>query len=484
MYERYISLDDVINSICSNHTCVRKDAIQKAYRFAENAHKGRLRKTGDPYIMHSLRVAKLTADWGFESDVIISALLHDVIRNCGYTFDDINDLFGNRIAKSVNDLSKINRKISFSHREQNNEIDYEKNLLKSLNKKTLFIKFAECIDNMNTMDGMDPSIQSAKAQHTLDVILPLVHLEGAYQIVDALEELCFKTDHKNQCKKIYETYKQIQNENKFSTDQTLHMFTKIFTTKSYNLDEENTSSDCIINFIYNDRSIISISRQLNRLSKNLENDFKKIMTKENIALYDMGLILSNSISDPTDIFFKYYHKYFLDRGISILDYHTTTYEDSSYFLLCDHMDNLYRLFVKKEIDYMRYRIGNIVDHDPFLGFVDSDDINPIDTSDMCKNKEKIKIFLRDGKEFMIDEGATVLDCAFGIHSDIGFHFSYALINDSPTHFNADKRVKEGDIITIITTDEISAKIYWFRHTKTTKARNFLIKYFSQIISSD
>ena len=127
---------------------------------------------------------------------------------------------------------------------------------------------------------------------------------------------------------------------------------------------------------------------------------------------------------------------------------------------------------------MRYRVGNIVDHDPFLGFVDSDDIDPIDTSDPYKNKKKIKIFLRDGKEFMIDEGATVLDCAFGIHSDIGFHFSYALINDSPTHFNADKKVKEGDIITIMTTDEISAKIYWFRHTRTTKARNFLIKYFS------
>ena len=307
MYEKCISLDSVIDSICSNHTCVRKDAIEKAYHFAEAAHKGEFRKTGEPYIMHSLRVAKLTADWGFESDVIISALLHDLIRNCGYTFDDISRLFGNRIAKSVNDLSKVSRKMTFSYGESNHDIDYEKNLLKSLDKKTLFIKFAECIDNMNTMDGMDLTAQSVKTQHTLDVILPLVHSEGAYQIVDALEELCFKIDNKKQYKKIYEACKQIQNENKFSTDETLHMFSKIFTTNCYTPDEDMNCSGCIVNFIYNDRSVISISRQLKRLSRNLEDDFKKIMTKETIALYDMGLVLSNSISNPVDIFFKYYN---------------------------------------------------------------------------------------------------------------------------------------------------------------------------------
>lgn len=477
MYKKIVKINDVLIALSSNYKCFNKDAVLDAYSYAHKKHDGQFRKTGEPYIMHPLRVAKLTAEWGFDSNVIIAALLHDVIEDCNVTKEELAKSFGPDIAEKVDKLSQVNKKLAKKQGYSKEEIDNQSDakLLKSLDETTLFIKIADRIDNLNTMDAVKPVKQFKKAQHTREILLPLVQREKAYQLVDILEELCFKIEHEAHYKEICKTCRKIREENKLSQNKIFEIF-----SRSVSRHKSDSHKNDIINFFYAPRSEISIYRQLSQNARNLKTDFFKLMTKENLALYDMTLIVSNHISKPFDVFLEFYENSEISKEIYIIDYCTTTYKDSNYLLIQDNMDNLYRLFIKTETEYMRYRLGNIVDQNPVNSFIDSNNIDSIDPRDIYK--KKIKIFLRDGSEFFIDEYATVLDCAFAIHSKIGLHFSYALINDSSTHLPAFTRLNEGDIVSIITSADSHPDIHWFNYLKTSVATHHLVKYFSLILN--
>ena len=141
------------------------------------------------------------------------------------------------------------------------------------------------------------------------------------------------------------------------------------------------------------------------------------------------------------------------------------------------MNNYYRLFVKTEKDYMRFRLGNIVDNDKQLSFTEVNEIDPRDTY-----KKKIKVFDEDGNARYIDAGATVLDFAFLIHTELGFHFLYAIINGNKTQLGPFVRLNEGDMIKIEHSEEITADIRWFSYCKTSKATHHLVRYFSDILN--
>lgn len=477
MYKKIIKINDVLISLSANHKYIDKNTILDAYYYASQKHKGQFRKTGEAYIMHPLRVAKLTADWGFDSDVIIAALLHDVIEDCHTTHEEISEKFGVDIADKVEKLSQVNKELAQKKGLSKEEIDNRSDakLLRSLDERTLFIKIADRIDNLNTMDAVKPEKQFKKAQHTRELLLPLVKLEKAYQLVDILEELCFKIEHQKHYDEICKTCNKIREENKLTQDAILKKISDYVT-----LNKSNSHQNDLIDFLYAPRSAISIYRQLSQCATNLKDDFFRLMTKDHLALYDLTLVVANHVEKPMDTFMQFYKEYNLADQFYMVDYRPTTYQDSNYILIQDNMDNLYRLFIKTEQEYMRYRLGNIVDENPIDSFVDSSKIDFIDPRDAYK--KKIKIFLRDGSERFIDEYATVLDCAFEIHSKIGLHFDYAMINHSTTHLPAYTRLNEGDIVTIMTSEKNTPDIRWFNYLKTSKATHHLVKYFSNILN--
>lgn len=475
MYKLIISCNDVIKSLSSNHKIVNKGAVKRAYAYAEKKHKGQFRKTGEPYIMHPLRVAKFIADWGFESDVVSAALMHDIVEDCNTTVEEIQKQFGSGIADMVNTLTAVNNELHKAQGLTKQEIDNlsDAHLIRTMSDKALFIKIADRLDNLNTIEGVNEAKQFGKAQHTREILIPLVMKEGAYQLVDLLEELCFKIEHKDRYHEITTLYKKIRLENSITTQKMIHLFKELFSNASSLLPKELLPyQDCIVDFISNPRSTISIFRQLSQRAQNLNKELPKLLNKNNVALYDLTLVLDDAVSDPLDIFYKYYEAVLLDKEIYILDFCTTTYGDSNYLLLCDNMDNRYRFFIKTEEEHMKYRLGNIINTDTNLAFVDVNDIDPRDAY-----KNKIKVFRKDGSECFIDEGATVLDFAFAVHSELGLHFKYAMIDNSKTQLPAYTRLNEGDMITIITSDEKQAQISWFNYLKTSKAVHHLVRYF-------
>lgn len=487
MYTMDICIDDVLNELSKNHKITYKGNVNKAYEYAAKMHKGQKRKTGEPYIMHPLRVARLIASWGFESDLVCVALLHDVVEDCESTLEDITELFGSTISKTVDAVTAIHHELQEAENPTKEELDTlsDVRLQEKMSEKALYIKVADRIDNLRTIDKFPEEKKIAKAKHTREIIIPMLIKEGAFELVDILEDLCLKIEHPDRYTTINNTYTELLNMNSFTTNKVLKLLSEVFTQNSSHVPSDlYTYLNYVTDFTYNPRSTISVYRQINHEAENLTRDMPKLLHKKNIAMYDLTLVINDNIDSlkgydnaselsPIDVFYKLYEQILSDRNIYILDYRMTTYGDSKYFVLCDKMDNLYRLFIKTETEYMRYKLGHIIDIEDVLIFEHIDNIDPRDTYN-----QKIKVFKRDKAAMYIDAGATMLDFAFAIHSEIGRHFDYAIIDDSKTQHKAYERLNEGDTITIVTNPNIEPKLQWFKYVKTSKAVEHLIKLLS------
>jgi (p)ppGpp synthase/HD superfamily hydrolase len=472
-----ICIDDVMKELVKNHKVSNKKIVRKAYEFALEMHEGQTRKTGEPYIMHPLRVARFVADWGFESDVICAALLHDCVEDCNTSLDDITRLFGTSVSIIVDAVTSLDKELENATNLTKEEIDRlsDIKLKEKMTEKALFVKAADRLDNLNTIDTFPEEKKIKKALHTREVIIPMLMKEEAFKIIDQLEDLCLKIEHPDRYVAINKIYSEMLDRNSHTTTKVLELFNNVFKPGNMLVSIEHRSFlDYIAHFKHNPRSSISVYRQINANAANINYDLPRLLNKKYVAMYDLTLVINDDKDSlhgpdrpyelsPTDIFFKIYEGVLMSHGISIIDCKSTTYGESSYFVLKDSMDNLYRLFIKTETQYMRYKLGHVIDVDDF------------NFEDVTTGLEKkIKVFTRNGEAKYIDAGATMLDFAFMIHSELGFHFDYAMVDNNRTQRKAYDRLSPGDTVTIVTNPDIKPEIKWFKYVKTEKAIEHLI----------
>lgn len=488
MYERIIKFEDILNSVRKNHGRITySNDIKRAYDYACEKHSEQVRHSGEPYIYHPMRVSKILADWGFESEVIIAGLLHDVVEDCDVPINDIEYRFGSSVAKMVDTVTHLNKDVKELEglsKEDINRLSDAK-LQKYITDKALYIKLADRLDNLYTIDVMPKEKQLEKAAHTRMMLLPMAMQIKAYKIVNDLEELCFMIEHESQYHDISSNMNNYIDSNIRSINKTIILLEDCF--KKGRVPNNSNSSTFpndlkpynkfITDFVYNERSKSSIFRQITNNADNIHNDFNKILTKKNIAYYDLTLVFDDVIDDvasvltPYDIFYKYYELYLMNHNIYILNYQQTTQKDCVYFLISDEMENLYRLFIRSFDSYTHYLLGNIVDSDNNIFYKNVNEISPVDTY-----KPQIKVFKRNGAACYIDAGATVLDFAFLIHTELGLHFDYAIVNHENTKRGMHYVLSEGDEVEVFASEDISAKIPWFKHAKTSRAIKKLIDY--------
>ena len=482
-YKIKVSFHDVMNSYNERHKMGNKRDLKRAYEFAEKKHAGTFRGTGEPFIAHPLRVARLVADWGFESNVIMAAMLHDVVEDCDTPLSEIEKRFGTGVSRIVDAVTALSDRDFTDHTLTKAQKDLlsDARMQRKMNDEALYVKIADRIDNLHTLSGVKESKRIPKAEHTREIIIPMAKLENAYYLIDYLEELCFQTEHPEMHNNITKQYRKICAENSRKCQDTLDTLSSIFESH-HNVESKEMERyhRYIVNFSHNPRSCISIYRQISRNAENIREDWLTLLSKENIALYDLTLIVSDELTDenssfqPNDFFFQYFDKVLSQKGFYFIRFSRTTHQDAGYFLLADEMDNLYRMFVRTETEYQRYLYGNIIDGNNPLILHDINEIEPRDTYN-----EKIRVFRKDGSAMLIDKGATVLDFAFYIHSDLGLHFDYAMVDESRTKLPAHTRLNEGDRITVVASENIEPHISWFRHLKTSKAVNYLVHYYQK-----
>ena len=188
--------DKLIADYLASRHRKKVDLITKAFNFARQAHKGVRRLSGEPYIMHPIAVAQIACeDIGLGSTSICAALLHDVVEDTDYTVEDIENMFGPKIAQIVDGLTKISGGI-FGEQASAQAENFKKLLLTmSEDIRVILIKIADRLHNMRTLDSQPANKKYKIAGETLYLYAPLAHRLGLYKIKSELENLSFKFEH-------------------------------------------------------------------------------------------------------------------------------------------------------------------------------------------------------------------------------------------------------------------------------------------------
>ena len=171
------------------------DLIWEAYRFSDKAHAGQMRKTGEPYISHPVSVAMILAKLHLDTPTIIAALLHDVVEDTGITKQEVSDKFGVQVAELVDGLSKLD-KIEFQSATEAQAENFRKMLLAmSQDVRVILVKLADRLHNMQTLDVMKPDKRRRIAKETLEIYAPIANRLGLNEIYQELEDLSFKNHY-------------------------------------------------------------------------------------------------------------------------------------------------------------------------------------------------------------------------------------------------------------------------------------------------
>ena len=183
---------ELIDKIKTYHPSDDFSMVEKAYKLAVEAHKEQKRKSGEPYIIHPLKVAYILAELELDMETITAGILHDIIEDTPYTYEDIAHLFSEEIAALVDGVTKLG-KLSYTTKEEAQAENYrEMFLAMAKDIRVILIKLADRLHNMRTLNYMTPEKQREKAQETLDIYAPLAHRLGISKIRSEMEDLCFK----------------------------------------------------------------------------------------------------------------------------------------------------------------------------------------------------------------------------------------------------------------------------------------------------
>ncbi len=462
------------------HRCNSLDQrilLQKAYLVAKDAHKGARRNSGDAFINHPVEVARIVIeDIGLGIKSAVCALLHDVVTNSSYTIDDIEHFFGPKISLIVDNLTKIKGTSQYFTTDQS---EVYRKLLAGISAdiRIIFIKLADRLHNMRTLESLAPIRQKQVAYETRYIYAPLAERLGLFKIKSELEDLAFKYLNPEEYEIINQqieknSKKELIYINRFSLPIISGLFTK------------------------------GIKFEIKSRLKSIYSVYKKIQNK-NVSFDEVYDILAVRI-----IFEPRNPENEIDECIEIYDYIKTIYEEKKdrtrNWLGIEKKSNGYEalhMTVKgannrwievqirsKNMDevaemgfaaHWKYKgIGDkkvefdnkINDLKQKLEQVDYIDFDYLENFKFLFTTE-IVIYSPKGKEFLLQVGSTALDFAFHVHSDIGSKAIAAKVNRKLT--GLDYILQSGDTVEIITSEKNSIKSDWLEIVKTDKAKSAL-----------
>ena len=451
-----------------------KELIRKAFDVALEAHSKQRRKTGEPYIFHPIAVAKIVAtEIGLGATSIAAALLHDVVEDTEYTINDMEQLFGETIARIVNGLTKISR----LNKEQDASIQAEnfRKMLLTLNDdvRVILIKIADRLHNMQTMDAMPDHKQVKIASETLYIYAPLAHRLGLYNIKTELEDLGLKYTEP-------EVFLSIVDKIKESKEEQQNYLKRFSDKLKSGLDKENFTYDIKGRF----KSIYSIRKKM----RNQNVTFEEVYDK-----YAIRIIYSPSSNDDKFDAWKIYTivtDYFKPNPARLRDWisqpKSTGYEalhitvvgpDAKWVEVQIRSERMNEVAEKGYAAHFKYKQGNENESglegwlNKLKETLESQSINAVDfVEDFKLNlySKEIYVFTPKGELKSLPKDACALDFAFSIHTDVGLKCRGAKVNGKLVPLS--HTLKSGDQIEVITSSKNKPNSRWLDFVITARAK--------------
>jgi GTP diphosphokinase / guanosine-3',5'-bis(diphosphate) 3'-diphosphatase len=451
-----------------------KELIRKAFDIAVDAHSKQRRKTGEPYIYHPIAVAKIVAmEIGLGATSIAAALLHDVVEDTDYTLNDMEQLFGETIARIVNGLTKISR----LNKEQDASIQAEnfRKMLLTLHDdvRVILIKIADRLHNMQTMDAMPGYKQVKIASETLYIYAPLAHRLGLYNIKTELEDLGLKYTEP-------EVFKSIVAKIKESKEEQQEYLKRFENSLKSGLDKEHFSYEIKGRF----KSIFSIRKKMQKQNVTFEEVFDK---------YAIRIIFKPITKDEKHDAWKIYSLVtdnFRPNPARLRDWisqpKSTGYEalhitvvgpDAQWVEVQIRSERMNEIAEKGYAAHFKYKQGseNESGLDVWLNrlkeTLENQSINAVDFVEDFKLNlyaKEIYVFTPKGDLKSLPKDASALDFAFSIHTDVGLKCRGAKVNGKLVPLSY--KLKSGDQIEVITSATNKPNSRWLDFVITARAK--------------
>jgi len=451
--------------------------IRKAFNVANEAHKGMRRRSGEPYIFHPLNVALICVEqMGLGTKSIVSALLHDVVEDTDYTLDDIRTLFGDKVVMIVNGLTKIKGMLSKSNVESEQAENFKRLILTlSEDVRVILVKMADRLHNMRTLDSMPHEKQLKIASETNYLFAPLAHRLGLYAIKTELEDLSFKYTDPRAHQMILDNLKETSEERK--------KFIKTFLAPiRQGLEKANYN----YKLLYREKSAYSIWKKMQT---------KKVPLSEIYDIFAIRVIIDSKpeeekkdclmvysiITDyyyPNEDRFRDWISTPKENGYESL--HTTVMSKSGKWvevqIRTTRMDEIaekgYAAHWKYKQDLNAVESGLDEWLEKVRELLVKKDIDAMDFMSEFKFNlfaKEIMVFTPRGDMFKLPQDSTPIDFAYAIHTDLGNTCMASEVNGKITALN--HKLKPGDIVKIISSDNHSPQEKWLDWVRTSKARN-------------
>ena len=482
----YADLKEAARKRCTDAT--ELEVVQKAFDFANEAHKGVRRRSGEPYILHPIAVAKIVvSNIGLGYKSIAAALLHDVVEDTNYTVDDLRSLFGDKVATLVDGLTKIKTVLDNEDKAEQKSMQAEnfKRILLTLNDdvRVVLIKLADRLHNCRTIEFMPEHKRDKILSETMYIFIPLAHRLGLYGVKSEMEDIWLR-------------YKEPD------------AFNEITAKINRNVIDKDKQINDFIQPIDVALKAAGFRYEIKKRVKTPYSIWNKMNTKgitfdQIYDLYAVRIIFDPEAHSNVTERDQCYHvfsiitgiyRYKADRVRDWVNYPKNNGYEALHCTLMSHsgiwievqirsrrMNEIAEKGIAAHWAYKKdgFAEENESEMDKWIlkvkDIIANPDVNALDLLDMVHNdliKTDILVFTPKGEQKSIEKGATALDFAYSIHSEIGNKAIAAKVNLRLVPLSY--VLKTGDQIEIITAENEKPKREWLQFVKTGKARNIIM----------
>ncbi len=482
---------DFLQVIRDNYTPEEYLTVEYALKFATDAHKGQLRRTGEPYIIHPINVALIVVDLGMDADTVIAALLHDVVEDTPVTDEQIKQKFGAGIAEMVEGVTKLSN-VNVPNSAMAQEEEQAENIRKlfiamAKDIRVLIVKLADRLHNMATLDALPHDRQILKARETLDVYAPIAGRLGISEIKTRLEDYSMKYLYP-------EEYAAIQNKLNMRQGEREKVVEKLCAEISTELDE--------LHFRYEikgrPKHIYSIFKKMKNQNKTLEEIYDivaiRIIVESVKDCYTiLGVIHSrwtpmpgrfkDYIASPKPNMYQSLHTTIITHYGQIFEIQIRTFEMNQVaeYGIAAHWKYKEGRMTKdmNELDQKFSWIRELMDIEGDLK--DSKDF--LDALKTQVNSTEIYVFTTKGMIIDLPVGSTAIDFAYRIHSEVGNKCTGVRINGKIDHLN--KPLHNGDVVEIITNNNSKGPSRdWLNYAISSTAKKKIRAFFKKSLKEE
>ena len=459
------------------------EEIKKAYLFANEKHKGQKRISGENYIIHPLNVAYILSDIHADSKTIEAALLHDTIEDCDVTKEELEEKFGQEVAKLVESITKIN-KLNFSG-DTDAMIANQRKILVGLTEdvRVIILKLADRLHNMRTLWALSEKRQKANAKETLDIFTPIAHRLGINSIKSELEDLSLRYLKPDVYYQIVEKLNKTKVERDNYIVEMMESVSKILNDHGVKHEIKGRS-----------KSIYSIYKKLDK-GKSFNEIYDllalRVFVDTEAECYQaLGLIHSkfrpipkrfkDYIAMPKTNMYQSLHTTVFGINGQLFEIQIRTYEMdkvaengiASHWSYKEGKSNM-QSEMEQKLQFFRVimELKNEESEDQFVDSVKEDVL-----------KDTIYVFTPMGDVIELPNGSTPIDFAYRVHSKVGDTTVGAIVNNNIVPL--DYKLQDNDIVKINTNKSSTPSKEWLNIVKTAQAKNKIKAFFNKTIKED